>query len=169
MDASITKHCNGCGFDLPGEQFRKCKQTRDGLRTKCKGCEQAYDKARSESRKEYRREHRDWDRHTEITRRWRDKNKEKRRAHDAVRYALKKGTLVRQPCERCGSTHRVEAHHDDYSKPLDVKWLCEEHHKQRHVELRLEANKYQETYLRWDVPKQHSGVTQDENDSVVPF
>lgn len=41
------------------------------------------------------------------------------RAHDAVRRAIKRGELTRQACERCASTDRVEAHHDDYGKPLD--------------------------------------------------
>lgn len=59
---------------------------------------------------------------------WIDRNPEKHAAHTAVRSALRSGKLVRQPCEKCGSTHRVHAHHDDYSKPLEVRWLCPEHH-----------------------------------------
>jgi hypothetical protein len=35
--------------------------------------------------------------------------------------------LVPQPCEVCGAT-KVEKHHPDYSKPLEVRWLCREHH-----------------------------------------
>lgn len=52
-------------------------------------------------------------------------------AHDAVRSATKRGLLVRQPCEVCGDT-KAEAHHCDYSKPLDVMWLCRLHHKKWH-------------------------------------
>lgn len=64
------------------------------------------------------------------------KNRHKTRAHGLVKKALASGELIRQPCERCGATEWVEAHHEDYSKPLDVVWLCSSCHKQRHVELR---------------------------------
>lgn len=56
------------------------------------------------------------------------------RAHAAVTKALKCGDLERKPCEVCGSVINVHAHHDDYAKPLDVKWLCPIHHKQEHRE-----------------------------------
>lgn len=59
-------------------------------------------------------------------RRWRDYNE----AHSAVHSAKAKGELVKEPCEICGSKVRVEAHHEDYSKPLDVRWLCNNHHRQ---------------------------------------
>jgi hypothetical protein len=64
--------------------------------------------------------------------RWRDRNREKKRAHDAVAYALRTGKLVKGPCEQLGSDcgGRVEAHHDDYTKPLSIRWLCKRHHKQ---------------------------------------
>lgn len=41
------------------------------------------------------------------------------------------GVLVRFPCEVCGVT-KVDAHHDDYGKPLDVRWLCRKHHNEHH-------------------------------------
>jgi hypothetical protein len=45
----------------------------------------------------------------------------------AVGAALKRGDLVRQPCEVCGDPE-VHGHHPDYDKPLDVLWLCPFHH-----------------------------------------
>ena len=54
-------------------------------------------------------------------------NPEKVRAHIAVRAAVKRGKLCKQPCEVCGCLE-VQAHHEDYSKPLDVRWLCKSHH-----------------------------------------
>jgi hypothetical protein len=45
---------------------------------------------------------------------------------------IKKGLLVKQPCEVCGVIERVEAHHDDYTKPMDVRWFCGQHHKDHH-------------------------------------
>jgi hypothetical protein len=55
-------------------------------------------------------------------------------ARTAVGNALRDGRLTRQPCEVCGN-EKSEAHHDDYSKPLDVKWLCKRHHVERHKQL----------------------------------
>lgn len=66
-----------------------------------------------------------------VNRRWDDRNPEKKAAHIAVHNAIRDGRLVRQPCEVC-ETVTVHAHHDDYSKPLDVRWLCVKHHGVHH-------------------------------------
>lgn len=56
---------------------------------------------------------------------------EKELARKAVRNALKRGQLKRTPCEKCGEP-KSEGHHDDYSKPLEVRWLCRRHHIEHH-------------------------------------
>lgn len=61
---------------------------------------------------------------------------EKTLARLAVKREVRGGRMTRQPCERCGTTKRVHAHHDDYSKPLDVRWLCATDHAAVHKELR---------------------------------
>lgn len=53
------------------------------------------------------------------------------KAHQAVRSEIRKGNLRRMPCEICKSLV-TEAHHDDYSFPLVVRWLCKEHHMEWH-------------------------------------
>src|SRR6476646_7005097 len=73
---------------------------------------------------------------TEKNARWNAANPEKRRTHKRVESAIKAGRLQRNNCERCGSS-QVHAHHDDYSKPLEVMWLCNIHHRERHRELAL--------------------------------
>ena len=45
--------------------------------------------------------------------------------------AVQSGRLLPLPCEKCGAT-RTQAHHSDYSKPLDVQWLCATCHQQLH-------------------------------------
>lgn len=69
-------------------------------------------------------------RHTAYTRAWRRRNPEKYRAQNAVNNAIRDGKLERGPCEQAGSecSARVTAHHDDYAKPLVVRWLCTFHH-----------------------------------------
>lgn len=62
-------------------------------------------------------------------------NRPKRRARVAVQKALKTGRLVRVACIVCGAPES-DAHHEDYSKRLDVTWLCRAHHMARHAELR---------------------------------
>jgi len=54
--------------------------------------------------------------------------------HYARTYAntyLRRGKLKKMPCEVCGDTE-VEMHHSDYSKPLEVRWLCRNHHMEDH-------------------------------------
>ena len=52
-------------------------------------------------------------------------------AHRAVRDALRLGLLKKKPCNVCGEK-KVQGHHEDYSKPLKVDWLCQQHHMERH-------------------------------------
>lgn len=47
-------------------------------------------------------------------------------------FAQQIGILIRQPCEVCGSL-TVQKHHDDYTKPLHVRWLCGFHHSRLHT------------------------------------
>jgi len=58
-------------------------------------------------------------------------NKPKKRAHNIVQRAINLGRLQRQPCEVCLAV-KSQAHHDDYSKPLQVRWLCATHHNREH-------------------------------------
>ena len=56
---------------------------------------------------------------------------ERTRTRSMVANALKTDKLTRLPCEVCGNP-KSEAHHCDYTKPLDVMWLCRTHHTEWH-------------------------------------
>jgi hypothetical protein len=66
-------------------------------------------------------------------RRYRQTCKKKCCAQQAVKRAILRGRLVRQPCEVCGATPG-HAHHDDYDNRFDVRWLCMLHHARWHAE-----------------------------------
>lgn len=55
----------------------------------------------------------------------------KKKARLAVTHAIEKGRLKRKPCEKCGDP-KAHAHHFDYTKPLEVVWLCSVHHGEVH-------------------------------------
>lgn len=52
----------------------------------------------------------------------------KQAARSAAREAVLRGELQRRPCEVVGCMVVAEMHHDDYSQPLVVRWLCRPHH-----------------------------------------
>lgn len=56
----------------------------------------------------------------------------KRSVRVLTRNYITAGKLIKEPCEVCGTDKDVEAHHDDYNKPLDVRWLCRKHHREHH-------------------------------------
>ncbi len=62
---------------------------------------------------------------------WRKNNPIKARAHYAVQNSIKKGLIITKSCEICGN--KAHAHHDDYSKQLEIRWLCNKHHKEWHL------------------------------------
>jgi len=53
----------------------------------------------------------------------------KQKARYVLNRAIRSGRLERGPCSVCGSRDRVDGHHNDYSKPFDVIWLCRFHHR----------------------------------------
>lgn len=61
------------------------------------------------------------------------------KARGMTNYAIRKERLKRLPCEVC-SEQKTEAHHDDYNKPLEVRWLCRKHHREFHTIKRRKQN-----------------------------
>ena len=139
------KTCFKCKTVKPLSDFYKHSGMADGHLNKCKGCNKndstanrnknlekirAYDRERGKKPERIKAS-------TEIVRDWRAEVERRHRAHSAVSHAIRRGDLVRQACSRCGNSRAV-AHHEDYDKPLEVMWLCQPCHKQRHKELREE-------------------------------
>lgn len=56
----------------------------------------------------------------------------RKNARNLLNRMLRQGLIERKPCEICNN-EKVEAHHDDYSKPLEVRWLCKKHHCEHHT------------------------------------
>lgn len=74
--------------------------------------------------------------------RWSRANRVKRYAHNRVRRAIDAGILVRpEMCSECDEPGAIEAHHDDYTKPLDVRWLCKPCHGLHHRRYSREENR----------------------------
>jgi hypothetical protein len=145
-----SKVCFKCKKEKPLSEFYKHKQMSDGHLNKCKECAKAdvvknrrqnlsyyqeYDRFRYDNQADRKTDACECakraladGRHTEYNRNWRQRNKQAAIAHTAVSNAIRDGRLVRQPCSVCGSTDDIEAHHEDYDRPLDVTWLCPRHH-----------------------------------------
>lgn len=138
------RKCCDCGIVKPLSDYYKCKRCR------CKLCEAArvrkHRAANVERFRDYDKQRRskelltpeEWEAHIrkryDYTVKYRETNPKKLRTHQAVARAVGKGTLIPKPCEICGEVENVHAHHDDYAKPLVVRWLCSEHHIAWHLE-----------------------------------
>jgi hypothetical protein len=59
----------------------------------------------------------------------------KKNCREATHRFINNGKLIKGTCEVCGK-NETEAHHDDYMKPLDVRWLCKIHHADHHKSIK---------------------------------
>lgn len=147
------KRCLKCGVVKPLDEFYAHPQMADGHLNKCKEC------AKQDVRQNYvdhLARHQDYERRrsstperkkqrSEYQKARRSKYPEKERAHGTVAKAVASGKLVPNPCEICGDTS-VQAHHDDYSRPTDVRWLCFRHHREVHGQKVVATNLKSPTY-----------------------
>lgn len=122
--------CKKCNKKKRTEDFPKSLTKKNGLGSWCKKCKRVnnretdrlYQKRRRELNPSYKtKEYKDYCRRfpNKVT------------AHRLLNIAIKKGIIKRSPCEKC-LNKRTHAHHEDYSKPYDVMFLCPIHHKEIH-------------------------------------
>ncbi len=158
---SDPKRCYACKQFLSRDRFSKNASKKDGLSDSCKPCAYELQKKikldperwaarmlrqlnwqkknpekKCEQIKKWQRKNRD--KVNEHAARGRQKHPEKHAAREITRAAIKRGQIIKLPCEKCGHD-KAQAHHDDYSKPLEVRWLCQKHHTEHHNRLREEA------------------------------
>ena len=137
------KICPKCSEEKDYSQFSICRQRKDGLSKICKCCDNLGRKKRGKYKRYHRKREKDPNNAVKV---W---------CKAEVHKAKRNGTLTLQPCEVCGSTFKIEAHHDNYFLPLQVNWLCPSHHRQRHYELRQIAKEQgKEAHPFFQVPEQ---------------
>lgn len=114
------KKCLRCGEVKPLERFDRRSRAKDGRHPWCKVCVKEYRRAWDAANPEKRRAY---------TRRAKALYPERTRARNVVRLEIEAGRLVRPDvCDRCRTPGRIEAHHHDYGKPLEIEWLCSRCH-----------------------------------------
>lgn len=155
------KTCRDCHVEKPATDFYPHPRMADGRLNKCKTCVKArisrhrrnniekiraYDQIRNRlpHRLEIRRKYAK----TEAGKRvratansaWRQREPEKTAAHTILNHAIRDGKVKKGPCSVCGLKKKIHGHHEDYSKPLDVIWVCDKHHKQIHMNKKKKHN-----------------------------
>ena len=123
------KTCERCLIDKPLEDFYRNKSRPDGTAYWCKSCCKEYERLPHRKAR-----HRKWRGSSKGIQRTKEYNKEhyledkpKQKARHAIHRLIKSGVIKRMPCKICGN-NKSQAHHPDYTKPLDVVWLCQSHH-----------------------------------------
>jgi len=129
--------CKICGNNKPKDEFYLDHRYRNGHGSWCKRCVSEYQKnwylenksKILDKQHKYGRTDKGKKVMKETLARMSRKYPEKFKARWTVRDALKSGKLEKRPCLICGDVNS-EAHHHDYTKSLDVSWLCMKHHRQ---------------------------------------
>lgn len=130
------KRCIKCLDLLHLDEFYSHKQMRDGKLNKCKDCCKKESLKNREKNLSSVREY-DGKRGARQTakyqREYRKKYPQKYKAKNLVNNSLRDGKISKaKRCDSCNFELRLCAHHDDYARPLDIRWLCQSCHKQWH-------------------------------------
>lgn len=152
-DGQVMKRCRLCQEVKDLGSFTAHKATADRISSECRSCQRetsaAWRKKNVEHKRiqdaEYRSNPAVIERHRishlrykaanpevlKVNRdAWKQRNKHKIAAHTAIGNAVAAGKVTRLPCW-CGNP-KSEGHHEDYTKPLEVIWLCRKHHAEAH-------------------------------------
>ena len=134
-----TKSCSKCKQAKTTDCFYKDRSRWHGLSARCKDCERLHcRKKREQNLKTFLiKDKKYYDIHKkEIKQKRKDayfENRFKHRARSAVESALYRGVLKRpDTCSLCSKDRNIQAHHEDYGKPLQVLWLCATCHQRKH-------------------------------------
>lgn len=146
------KMCSKCRQVKQPKDFLRSKWATSGWQSWCRACKNAGSRGYQHSHKgnevrlkynqtstckfnvrKYRQSPKGRTAVAKALRKYRSTYPDRIKAHTEVRNAIVAGIIVRQPCEVCGSTENIHGHHDDYSKPLEVRWLCPKHHREHHT------------------------------------
>lgn len=133
--------CNKCCQWYEIDRFylyNRCRKNPNHF-TICKSCQRKYaEKWYARNREKVSLHKKQWYKvNKEICkireRRYHNNNRDKQHTKIIVAIAKQRGELILQPCFICGAIINVDAHHEDYSKPREVIWLCRLHHRQLHT------------------------------------
>lgn len=132
------KTCFKCRVRKPLTEFYAHHQMADGHLGKCRTCtkkdvQDRYRITRSDRSAYEAKRFSDPDRKQNVARyqlNHRQRHPDRYRARSAVSNAIRDGRLIKLPCHFCGTTVRVQAHHHDYERPLDVSWECFRCHRE---------------------------------------
>lgn len=107
--------------------------------------------------------------HIQNNRNWRKNNPLKVRAHIAVNNAIRSGRMAKPTkCCKCGVvSSELQAHHNDYEKPLEVTWLCSCCHSSLHKQKRRERGQTPKQYIKKGY-NDYRGKNQNKKDELFP-
>ena len=127
--------CTGCKKDKPISEFYKNKSITRGYHHYCKECDYLMNIKYRKERAEWGKKHRKRTNKAVII--YYKKNPLRVEARRIFRKAVRNNIIKRKPCFHCGNV-KSHGHHPDYSKPLEVIWVCALHHRQIHSGRKLE-------------------------------
>lgn len=137
----MSKTCFKCGEAKQLGEFYAHPMMADGHLNKCKDCAKKDmrqhrianpEKVREYDRQRARHPHRVALRHRVQQQEW-DRHPDRQKARNTLSNAVRDGKVKKLPCAFCASADGLEAHHHDYTKPLDVTWLCRPCHRRYHA------------------------------------